>query len=115
MTWIPWQWQFDASYRRPELSSAANERLDGRAPTPMEEWLVEVIYQTIVADSRCGECRARLRPRLQIRPVEGRPAAAWALTVESSCRGWRRHRHAALVIDTGRHLDLGPFAATIDQ
>ncbi len=114
MTWIPWQWQFDVGYLRPDLPSGTTGRRDGRAPTPIEEWLVEAIYQTVVAESSCGECRARLRRRVRIRPAEGRPAAAWVLTVESSCRGWRRHRHAAVVIDTGRDLELGPFVA-IDQ
>jgi hypothetical protein len=115
MTWIPWQRQFDVGYSSPELWPATNGEPEGGAPTATEEWLVEAIYQTMVAESRCGECRSRLGRRLQIRPVEGHPASAWTLTVEASCRGWRRHRHTAVVVDTGSHLELGPFVVSVAQ
>jgi hypothetical protein len=50
-----------------------------------------------------------LSHRLEVLPVEFGPRRSWSVTVVTKCRGWRRHRHAAKVIDAGRHLQFGPF------
>ena len=41
------------------------------------------------------------------------PVPTWYLLVTARCRGWRRHRHTAVVTEASNNLQLGPLRPNI--
>ena len=72
-------------------------------------WLIRLTYGFVAATSRCGRCDAPLagRPHLEASPTGAAPT--WHVRVTTRCRGWRRHRHAAIVTEVSGDLRFGPL------
>ncbi|MFD1935571.1 hypothetical protein ACFSKW_29290 [Nonomuraea mangrovi] len=72
-------------------------------PGAAEKWLIEIIYETVAAETRCTRCGAPLEPpRLR--------ADAWPVRVAARCRGTARHRHRANVSRAPDGLHTEPLA-----
>jgi hypothetical protein len=71
----------------------------GDAPVEADVWALEIFYAVIAGGSTCSACGAPLGRTLRVCTV---PAAlgpmGWDVTVETRCRGWRRHRFVAVVV-----------------
>ncbi|MEV0588663.1 hypothetical protein [Nonomuraea sp. NPDC050310] len=71
-------------------------------PAPVDRWLIEIVYETAAAETRCTRCGAPLEhPRLR--------AGAWPVRVTARCRGAARHRHRADVSRTADGLHTNPL------
>ncbi|MGP3961951.1 hypothetical protein ACTWPT_38790 [Nonomuraea sp. 3N208] len=78
------------------------ERNRYEPPGAAEKWLIEILYETVAAETRCTRCGAPLdRPRLR--------AGAWPVRVATRCRGSARHRHRAAVSRTPDGLRTDPL------
>ncbi|GAA2419149.1 hypothetical protein [Nonomuraea africana] len=71
-------------------------------PVHAERWLIEIVYETVAAETRCTRCGAPLdHPRIR--------ADAWPVRVAARCRGTARHRHRADVSRTPDGLRIDPL------
>jgi ribosomal protein L37AE/L43A len=78
------------------------ERNRYEPPDPAEKWLIEIVYETVAAETRCTRCGTPLdRPRVR--------AGIWPVRVSTRCRGGARHRHRANVLRTSDGLSLAPL------
>lgn len=70
-------------------------------PAPADLWLIRTAYEFTADRTRCDRCRHRLGRDLQV-VIGGRSR----VVVVTRCRGWRRHRHSAVVTDARGDLHL---------
>jgi hypothetical protein len=86
-------------------------------PTGADLWISAQAYEFVAARSRCDKCGAGLGRKLDLAVLpEGseRSAAsdpAWLIAVGTRCRGWRRHRHSAMVSEWRGGLRFGVLRA----
>ncbi|WP_250032324.1 hypothetical protein [Paractinoplanes maris] len=74
--------------------------------------LVRIVYDFIAAETLCDKCAALLGRSLSLAVTGGGPGRpGWQILVVTRCRGWRRHRHTAVVTDLLGHLRLEPLRA----
>jgi hypothetical protein len=81
-------------------------------PSTVDLDLIRSLYEVLAGDATCARCGAPLGRRLR---VVSRPAGEpprWATSVVTRCRGWRRHRHTADVIEESKDLRFGPLRPT---
>jgi hypothetical protein len=101
MDWLFWQWEEASLYSSPDL-------LDGKTarPSAAELLVIKLAYEAIAGQSCCGKCGASLNRPLRL--IYDRTSLThWRVVVATRCRGWKRHRHGALVTDTSKDLLLG--------
>ena len=95
---------------RDESESGGQTGWGAEEPGPVEVSLLEIVYGFIAAETGCCRCDTPLGRRLR---VDAWPtllgATRWRVSVKTSCRGWRRHRHTAAVGRTSAGVLLGPF------
>jgi hypothetical protein len=72
-------------------------------------WLIRLTHGFVAATSRCGRCDAPLGRRLHLEVSPAGAAPTWHVRVTARCRGWRRHRHAAVVTEVAGNLRFGPL------
>ncbi|MFG6198248.1 hypothetical protein [Nonomuraea sp. JJY05] len=104
MEWIFLPWTLMAYLTRDSDPTGRHwiERNRYEPPGAAEKWLIEIVYETVVAETRCTRCGAPLdRPRLR--------ADAWPVRVATRCRGSARHRHRADVSRAPDGLHTGPL------
>jgi hypothetical protein len=101
MDWLFWQWEETALYSSSDLLSG-----ETAGPSAAELLVIKLTYETVAGQSCCGKCGASFgRP---LRLSTGRTVFShWRVVVSTRCRGWKRHRHSALVTDTSKDLLLG--------
>jgi hypothetical protein len=96
--------------RRNDAESVRPPFWGPQEPSALDASLLQIVYESIAAETTCSRCRARLGRRLR---VEVWPtllgSALWRVAVRTRCRGWRRHRHTASVGRESNDLVLGPF------
>ena len=78
-------------------------------PTELDLLLITLVYELAAGEATCAACAAPLgrRPRLATRRTGVTPARQ--VVVATRCRGWRRHRHTAVVTEASGDLRLGPL------
>lgn len=62
------------------------------------------MYEFVAVRSVCEKCGAGLGRKPKVSVV---PETAWLIFVDARCRGWRRHRHTALVAEREGGLRFG--------
>lgn len=104
MEWFFLPWTFTA-YLNGTFDPAAWHADRGHRyepPGPADAWLIEIVYETLAAETRCRRCGAPLEhPHLR--------ADAWPVRVTTRCRGMARHRHRADVIRDPGGLRINPL------
>jgi hypothetical protein len=75
-------------------------------PTAIDLELVRVVYEVLVERVGCGLCGAPLHPAIAVEVTRGSFTAA-RIVVTAHCRGWRRHRHLAGVVERAGDLRFG--------
>lgn len=84
---------------------------DGHAqPTAGDIWLIRLTYAVMATESSCAKCGAPLGRGLHVAQVMSHAPSEWCVSVETRCRGWRRHHHSAKVTEASDDLLLGPFS-----
>jgi hypothetical protein len=85
-------------------------RWGSEEPMAIDVSLLHIVYGLLAAETRCSRCGAPLGRglRVEVWPTLVR-SVQWRVRVRTSCRGWRRHRHAAAVGLSSSDLLLGPF------
>jgi hypothetical protein len=68
--------------------------------------LIRMYYGMVAARLSCEGCGASLRRAVHVDPASADPMSG-AVAVTTRCRGWRRHRHTALVTGSPGDLLLG--------
>jgi hypothetical protein len=76
------------------------------APDDLDVELVRLVYGLIVESVACGTCGASLDPPTDVEWISGWFTAA-RIVVTTRCRGPRRHRHRAKVVERAGDLRLG--------
>lgn len=76
----------------------------GPAPTGSDLWVTTGTYEFVAVRSACGKCDAGLSRELSVAAV---PGTTWRIAVSARCRGWRRHRHTAVVTEDHGGLRFG--------
>jgi hypothetical protein len=79
--------------------------------TALDLWLIHVVYEVVAAESTCVRCGTPLDRRVRVVPSVTDDSPLGAASVVTRCRGWRRHRHTAVVGDGADGLLLGPLHA----
>jgi hypothetical protein len=88
---------------------AARPPTGATLPTDLDLWLVQLAYEVIARESRCGVCGARLGRSVRATPSpHTHPACQWQVTILTTCTGWRRHRHRADAV-AGQDVQFGAF------
>ena len=102
MDWI----LFDAFYPPPLgwRNTAGSQRFPDSAPAEGDLWIMAGMYEFVAMRSTCAKCGAELSRKLNIAAV---PVTPWQVAVNARCRGWRRHRHTALVAEWHGGLRFG--------
>ena len=107
MDWIV----FDAMYPLPfGWRYQAGSPPHDSAPTETDLWITAQTYEFVAARSACAKCGADLRRKVDVGIVSdghGQPETPWLIMVGARCRGWRRHRHTALVAERRGSLRFG--------
>jgi hypothetical protein len=78
-------------------------------PDLLDLWLIRLTYRLVATEWWCTRCGARLRRRVRVVPFGADRAGPPVVSVVTRCRGWRRHRHTAIVDELGNDLVLGRF------
>jgi hypothetical protein len=71
--------------------------------------LVRIVYDFLAAETLCDSCAFPLGRSLSVTVSGGEPSPGWRISVVTRCRGWRRHRHTAIVTESLGHLRLEPL------
>lgn len=109
MTWLEWSdFLYSSGLDRPDLVQTTRNQTHSGSRSMAELWLIDRAYEHIAARSFCHRCGAPLNGRRTMRESNA-GAEEWCLTLTTHCRGWRRHRHHALVREVADDLVLGPF------
>jgi hypothetical protein len=77
------------------------------SPTDLDLWLIRLVYEVAAGHANCARCGAPLGRRLHLATRYAGRSPAWHVLVATRCRGWRRHRHTALVTEASNNLELG--------
>ncbi|WP_250032264.1 hypothetical protein [Paractinoplanes maris] len=77
-------------------------------PTETDLELVRLCYDVMAAGLGCSACPAPLGRDLYLVAPADAEAPTWQVIVVMRCRGWRRHRHTAVVAEVGGNLHFGP-------
>ena len=90
------------------------ERYAETTPTATETdmWITRQAYEFAAANETCEKCGAGFSRRLSLATVydpHERYEAPWRIGVVARCRGWRRHRHSALVTEARDGLRFEPL------
>jgi hypothetical protein len=80
------------------------------AVTDLDAELIQLAFEVIAAESACDRCGAPLGRGVHLEPPSGECPPSAVAAILTRCRGWRRHRHLAMVCERSNHLLLGPFA-----
>jgi hypothetical protein len=79
-------------------------------PSELDLSLITIAYKVAAADATCARCGTPLARRTpHLTPQYCARPSAWRVLVTTRCRGWRHHRHTALVTETAGNLHLGPL------
>jgi hypothetical protein len=83
-------------------------------PTEIDMWITRQAYEFAAANDTCGKCGAGLGRRLSLVTIHDRSDpersdSRWRIGVAARCRGWRRHRHTALVTESRGGLRFSPL------
>ncbi len=78
-------------------------------PTELDLSLITLVYEVAAGEANCPTCDAPLGRRPQLATRRAGQTPAWPVVVTTRCRGWRRHRHTAVVTETSGDLRLGPL------
>jgi hypothetical protein len=78
-------------------------------PTDLDLRLIRLTYEVAAAESRCAKCGTPIGRRLRLTTQYGGQPPTWTVIVATRCRGWRRHRHTAVVTEASNSLRLGSF------
>lgn len=82
-------------------------------PSADDEWLIQVVYETIATRAECAKCGAALGRGLRLISMPALyPTPRWRVSVVTRCRGWRRHSHSATVARPSMDIALGAFRPT---
>ncbi len=117
MELLCWLWWFDR-FPRGSASPSVGSQGEGMTraecpttaqPTAVDVWLIQLIYETIAAESCCGMCGCPLGRGLQVASSPPDLPRSWTVSIVTRCTGWRRHRHIASATETSDGLELGPF------
>jgi hypothetical protein len=92
----------------PPPEPAADDRRAG--PTVEDLDLVRVMYGVLAEQVDCAACGARLRRTVGV-VLAGDGATSNGIVVTTRCRGWRRHRHVARVVERAGDLRFERFSA----
>jgi hypothetical protein len=77
--------------------------------TDLDLDVIRSVYEVIAEQFQCAACSADLRTTVHVRL--GAVGSGGGAVVTVRCRGWRRHRHSAQVVDESGHLVLRPLVA----
>ncbi len=122
MEWVDPLWEscwYRYSLEQPTERSGAGGRVsdagtgeDGQ-PTALDLWLIHCVYEVIATETTCRKCGSLLSLRLHVMPpLVDLPLLHWRVSVVTRCAGWRRHRHAADVVEGSKSLLFGPLCAS---
>ena len=75
-------------------------------PIALDVELVLVLYQVLVERADCGVCGAQLNPAVKVELVR-RSFTGGQIVVATRCRGSRRHRQVAAVVERNGELRFG--------
>lgn len=81
----------------------------GAEPTDVDMWITRQTYEFVASRSRCDECGAAFGRKVRLVTVHDLcdRSPMWQIAVDVRCRGWRRHRYAALVTESCGELRFG--------
>lgn len=81
------------------------------SPTTTDMWITRQAYEFATATETCGKCGAGFSKRLSLATAYDlhEHASPWRIGVAARCRGWRRHRHSALVTESRGGLRFEPL------
>jgi hypothetical protein len=79
------------------------------APTDLDLRIIRLTYEVAAAESSSAKCGAAIGRRLRLATRCAAPSPTWRVLVTTRCRGWRRHRHTAVVTEASDNLQLGPL------
>jgi hypothetical protein len=75
-------------------------------PDDLDLVVVQIMYGALVEQTACGVCAAPLEPATDVQRVRGLFTGA-RIVVDTHCRGARRHRHRATVLERAGDLRMG--------
>jgi hypothetical protein len=105
-------------------------------PTEGDLWIAEQAYEFVAARSLCDKCGAELGRKLDLavlpegtglpvpsgqpdqsdqsdQSIQSEPSEpTWLIAVGARCRGWRRHRHSAVVSEWHGGLRFGALRSS---
>jgi len=113
MGWLPAGWYWSGWVYWAALGCEPVPRTgSGSVPdlTAIDLWMIELTYGFVAAESRCTRCGTPLGRGLRVTPSVT-THSPWIVSILTRCRGWRRHRHVATVVEASNDLALGPFLA----
>ena len=99
MTW----WGFGRPPRHPATNCAD--------PTAADLELIRVLYEVLVEQADCAVCGARLQRAVKVELIR-RSLTANQILVTTQCRGPKRHRHEASVVEQAGDLRFGVLRQT---
>jgi hypothetical protein len=101
------EWMLFAAFYPPPLEwqdPGGSQMFPETVPTETDLWVTARTYEFAAVRSTCGKCGAELGGKLSVAVV---PGTTWLIAVNARCRGWRRHRHTALVSEWHGGLRFG--------
>ena len=75
-------------------------------PSALDVELVLVLYEVLAERADCGVCSAPLSAAVDVE-LTRRPFTGGRIVVATHCRGSRRHRHVARVVERNGELRFG--------
>jgi hypothetical protein len=75
-------------------------------PDDLDLAVVQIMYGALVEQLACGVCAAPLEAATDVQRVRGFFTGA-RIVVDTYCRGARRHRHRATVLERAGDLQMG--------
>jgi hypothetical protein len=116
MDWLLLSWAYwAAAIGAPAALPPPPARRDGAdtaGPTAVDRWLIEVTYEVAATATWCEACGAPLYGQVRLTACPAARGRGWRMRVDARCRGWRRHRHVAVVDEACRDLRLGRLHRT---